>query len=261
MSIISFRRQDESFPEIKQSSEHIIDFLLQKEELLEVFSDVLIGVNAYSLTKKIADSIMSYIGMYPEYEDDLKQLRSLMEDYYMYVDDVKFDKRLQEISRYYRKDHMYLPQKKLDKIRGILFETLVEKLIEKRYVNNFGCGCVVLFNGREVFSRYKGDIRKTIDVAGFDNVDKGEFYECKVTPDSLDEKSYQYLDVLEATLKSQNDITYIVGCVSAGTQLVLNARKNIIESNLGKYNSKISLFGLEDILNLRNKPSLFNMAV
>lgn len=260
MSVVSFVRKDENFPDIKQASEDIANFLLKNEELIEVFCDALIGVNtsSYSITRRIAECIMGYSGMYPEH--GLIQLKELMENYYMYIDDMAFDNKLRQLDRYYTINKMYLPQNKLNKLRGILFESLIEKLVIKRY-KNFGYGCTVCLNSVEITSIYEGKIRKTVDVAGFDDIDTGEFYECKITPNSLDEKSYLYLDVLENALFNLNDIKYVVGCVSAGTLAVLNAKKYIIESTLGKSNNRISLFGIDELIELNNRPSKFNMAV
>lgn len=91
---------------------------------------------------------------------------------------------------------------------------------------------------------------------------KGEFYECKVAPNSLDNKAYLYLNKLQKSLEKVKDITYIIACVSAGTYQLLNAKKTKIELEQGiNSNTKISLFGMEQIIELSESPPLFNMAV
>ncbi len=136
---------------------------------------------------------------------------------------------------------------------------LVEETIRPRYINaGFDTGCMVILNGEKISSYYENKPRYTVDIAAYRD-SRGEFYECKLTPYSLDHKSYVYLDVLERRLRSEKEFKGIVACVTLGTKEGLKNAKMRIEEDLAIHNKNIRRYGKKNVLQLKRSP--FNEAI
>lgn len=259
---IESKRLDEKVPLIEPSAREIATFILQgRPEMLEVFSDVLVGCSKYTgntfVNEKIVKSIERYKYLYPEIAQDIEHLKDLMWEYFSYLDDYKLDALIKENSDY--SNNMSSEQQKLNKLRGTLCEVLVEEIIRPRYINaGFDTGCMVILNGEKIISYYENKPRNTIDIAAYRD-SEGEFYECKLTPYSLDHKSYVYLDALERRLGSEKGFKCIVACVTLGTKERLKNAQMRIEEDLAIHNKNIRLYGKKNVLQLKRSP--FNEAI
>lgn len=250
---ITFTKLDEDIPLINEPARKIVIFLLEEDtKVINIFSDVLLVYSKYNDTKfvnKMVERIDVYKEMYPELSSKIDILKDLMWDYFSFIDDVKFDLLVKSNNKYY--NSVNSQQKKLDKLRGTLFELLIEEIIRPKFENGeFNTGCMVSVNGHAIISNFQSKQRKTIDIAGY-RQNNGEFYECKLSPKSLSEKDYYYLYVLDQHLKDIRDFRYIIGCFSLGEKLALENKKIQIEKSLGIIINDIIFCGFDGILQLK----------
>ena len=177
--------------------------------------------------------------------DDFKKL---IINYYKRVDtDDLYDSINKEVKKY-DKSKFLTSQECLNIMRGKIFEIIVENMVKKRYAypNCFCSGCMIILNGNEL----KTDKRKTVDVVGWTG-SFGEFYECKVSPDSLDEDTYEYIYFIEKSFLNEN-INYCLACVTLDTQERLIAKSEFIEQKLGIAGRSIKMIGRERLEDIRN---------
>lgn len=254
---IKLERSDEKIPMIEPSAREIAKYILHgKKELFQVFSDTLLSCSTYTgntfLDEKIMKNIDTQKRLYPHIAAELECLKNLMWNYFSYIEDYEFDLLLKINSKYY--GDVSDEQKKLSKLRGVLLEIFVEEMVRPRYQNEiFHTGCKVIINGEEVVSRYGGEARLSIDIAACKDAE-GEFYECKLSPNSLNAKSYKYLDLLERRLSRERRFKNIVGCVTLGSERSLRNAQTQIEQDLGIHNENIKSYGRERLLSLSGSP-------
>ena len=228
----------------------------ENEEFFQVFANTLLDCHKYIpntfVNDKIVKKIDQYKVLYSQISDELEHLKNLLWNYFSYIDDFEFNTLLYWNSNHY--EDIDSEQKKLNKLRGVLFEILTESIISSRYkCENFETGCLVIINGEKVISYYNDKQRKTIDIASSQE-GKGEFYECKLSPHSLNAESYKYLDLLESKLNEITELDSLVGCITLGDRLSLENAKLQIEEELGINNTNIMLYGYQEILLLKESP-------
>lgn len=254
---ITFKKLDEEISDIMEPAREVVTWILNSSHnILSIFSEVLLNCKTYTnqtfVDKKIVKRINEYKDLYTDITDEIEKLADAMWSYFSYIDDVNFDLKIRTTQNHYR--DLQTEQKKLNKLRGTLFEVLVEEIIKPRYKNaDFGTGCMLIIDNDKVISKYDNKIRKTIDVAGIENR-KGEFYECKLSPKVLDESSYMYLCLLEDKLREDNNFKYIIGYISLEEKEAVENKKSQIENSLNIKNPKITVFGNSEILQLRELP-------
>lgn len=254
---IRFEKTDEKIPLIEEPAKEIAEYVLKSDiELFHVFANTLLDCHTYKANTFVNDKIVKKIDLqkilYPQIADELEHLKNLLWEYFICIDDFKLDSLLKTNSSYYK--NVSTEQKKLNKIRGVLFEIFVETIIRSRYFKGiFETGCIVVLNGKKVISYYNGKARTTIDIAAYQE-ERGEFYECKLSPNSLNEESYQYLDLLEKKCSRINGFDYLVGCITLGERLSLENMRVQIEENLKLCNENIMLFGGDELLQLKETP-------
>ncbi len=255
---VKFKRLDEKIPLIENAANEIIECVLNNdsEEFFQVFANTLLSCSTYKANTFIKDKIIKrldqYKMLYPQISKELENFKDLLWNYFSYIDDFEFNSLLRRNSDYYK--NMITEQQKLNKLRGVLFEVLIESIIRPRYSHeNFETGCVIIINGKKVISYYSGKARKTIDIASCQE-GYGEFYECKLSPNSLNAESYQYLNLLENRMNKVTGLNSLVGCVTLGDKLSLENAKVQIEEELGIHNADIMLYGCKEILLLKKSP-------
>lgn len=254
---IELERLDEKIPLIENSAKNIVACVLSgSDELFQVFSDTLLDCSKYKahtfLNEKIVKKIDIQKRLYPEIAEELEHLKNMMWDYFAYIEDFKLDALLKGNSDYYR--NVATEQQKLNKLRGVLFEILVEEIICPRCRRwYYETGCMVTINGEKIISYYNGKPRKTIDIATYKEK-KGEFYECKLSPNSLNEESYNYLNLLENKLNDEDNFESIVACVTLGPKTTLESIQTQIEFDLGIQNDNIKMYGRRELLLLKESP-------
>lgn len=250
---IEFIKKDPDLNILKKAAYKLVSFIKNNQEYLDYFADILLEFSSYSKErmKKMEEKFkIIKKKLTNEKEMDLEKFndfKMLIKNYYRMIDVPGFYDGISEEIKKYDRSKFLTPTDCLNIMRGKIFEILIEDMVRKRYKTpDFSCGCMIILNGNEL----KTDKRKTVDVAGWSG-DFGEFYECKVSPDSLDEDTYQYIYSLETNFLIEN-INYRLGCVTLDTHEKLMAKSKLLERKLGIKGQTIKMIGREKLEYIRN---------
>lgn len=251
---LEFVQKDPDLNVLKKAAYKLVSFIEKNQDYMNYFADILLEFSTYSIERmKKMEKKLNLIKKKLTNEENIDlekfdNFKKLVINYYKRVDAPDFYNGISEEVKKYDKSKFLTPQDCLNIMRGKIFEIIVENMVKERYKspNFFNCGCMIILNGNELIT----DKRKTVDVAGWTG-DFGEFYECKVSPYSFDEDTYQYIYFIEKNFLNEN-INYYLACVTLDTHERLMVKSECIEQKLGIKGQAIKMLGREKLEYIRN---------
>lgn len=164
----------------------------------------------------------------------------------------KDEKKLSQFKDHLLKIYNTSPNhQELSNRRGMALEMLIREFVFPRYSKQgmiHEQGCIVKINGNEVLTPN----RQTVDIAGWNGTFL-ETHETKVGPDLFDEDVIEYLCLLSSEMKGAQ-VNGIVSCVTMSNCSKLKNRLQAIKEQSGHDYTMLSLYGQNEIVELRQQP-------
>lgn len=235
MAIINLEPHDEVMPGIEEAANEVVEFLVNNRNYIYPLARMLINlpclasdINKYDYMKTVTD----YLERDLEYnaytidgysEKGAATLIKKLTSYLAYYGDIKLQSFVQYNSRYASRGGFpeQIQVAVFNRLKGYLFESLVASLIKSLYAEEkdvFARGCIVSIDNTEVVVRYKGETRKTIDIAGIKGDQQGIMLECKVHPDGIKVVPAKYIAELCGKMNTAGYSKVSVGFITAGTK-------------------------------------------
>ena len=235
MAVINLELHDEVMPGIEEAVNEVVEFLVNNRNYICPLARMLINlpclasdINKYDYMKTVTDYLErdlednAYtIDGYSEKE--AAKLIQKLTSYLAYYGDIDLQCFVQRNSRYASggKSPEQIQVAVFNRLKGYLFESLVASLLKPLYAEEkdvFERGCIVSIDATEVVVRYKGETRKTIDIAGIKGDQRGIMLECKVHPNGITVVPAKYIAKLCSKMNTAGYSKVSVGFITAGTK-------------------------------------------
>ena len=264
MKTVRLKKVDEEIPNIQIAADSVVLFLLTHNVYIVPFTKILtnmptncVGNPRFLRELEVylheeVERNKYYIGdVYAE--DDIRMLIRYLTSYFAYYDDGDLQNFLKMNSRYsYDRETPETIQKKaFQRLKGFLFEKLVEAMIRPMYEEKeclFECGCEIEVDGRAIRVQHDGISRKTVDVAGLNSlIESGDMLECKVQPIWINEATVKYMHCLLNELRAAGYRNIRVGFATAGSKAVAQYKLMKALSEIQIKNAELLIYNLSDL--------------
>lgn len=249
---IRLEKADTVYVEIQDIRQKIALMLCEHQNFIEIVCEILLNITKAdnNISKELGTLFKLHSFEIPTTDiSAYNEIKDLIIDYYLLIQDFDFESKLRSNHpKEFRNFHLEQNENKINLLRGVLFEAIVENMVIKRFGNaDFCAGCYIYIDNNKVHIYYSNGRRKeTFDIAGWDKVNSyGEFYECKIRPDKFMKENYELLIKLKRCLWAAGERTYKIIVAVADSLITLQQRILEIELDIenGKKINDLILYG------------------